>query len=288
MKRRIIAVLNRGGGGYKANCESELTDIVSGTGSLEVRSVEGADLAQALNHAATSADLVIVLGGDGTISLAASILGPAGTPMIALPGGTVNELVHRFYGKGDWRAALCETLAEPVTIKVAGGLAGKDLFLISAIFGMPSDWARAREALRKGRLAKAIELTLSGLDDAAEESLAYRSGGASGEARAVAVRCVGAWSAPPREPGLEAAALNARSLAAFVRLGADALTGEWRENPDITMLDAARLTLRRPGGLRAMIDGESRTLAPQAEIRFVSEAVQILAPRPRATSQKTR
>jgi diacylglycerol kinase family enzyme len=276
--RRIVAILNRGGGSYKASSEAELTSIVGDAGSLEVKSVQSSALAGALKEAAADADLVIVLGGDGTMALAASILGPNGPPMIMLPGGTMNRLVHRLYGKGDWRDTLRRTLADPATVMVEGGMAGADLFLISAIFGMPSDWSGAREALRKGRLSLAVELAIAGVRHAMSRRVSFRSDSTSGSAHAVAVRCAGAWSLPPREPSLEAAALNASSLAAFLRLGADALMGEPRKNPDVQTLEVTHLTISREGGVPTMLDGESRLLAPEVEVRFVREAFRILVP----------
>src|SRR5437764_12494474 len=83
-------------------------------------------------------EVLIVLGGDGTIRTAAEACAEKGSYLIPLPGGTMNMLPRALYGNVSWEEALKNTLAAPSLKVLSGGrIAGKQ-FLIAAIVGAPA------------------------------------------------------------------------------------------------------------------------------------------------------
>ena len=107
-----------------------------------------ADIEAALDEAIAEAEILIVLGGDGTIRSAAEKLLGKATILVPLPGGTMNMLPKALYGARPWKTALTDTLANPEIHDISGGMVGDHAFFVAALFGAPTLWADAREAAR--------------------------------------------------------------------------------------------------------------------------------------------
>jgi diacylglycerol kinase family enzyme len=102
-------------------------------------------------------EVLIVLGGDGTIRAAAETCAEKGSYLIPLLGGTMNMLPRALYGDVAWEESFKNTLAAPSLKVLSGGrIAGKQ-FLIAAIMGAPALLAEPRESLREGNIVNAIE-----------------------------------------------------------------------------------------------------------------------------------
>lgn len=94
---RFLAILNRGGGTLRTTdldvFSVRMRDTLESAGhSLKISIVDGDDLIEALEKAARarSIDVVLVGGGDGTISAAAACLMDTGKVLAVLPAGTMN------------------------------------------------------------------------------------------------------------------------------------------------------------------------------------------------------
>jgi diacylglycerol kinase family enzyme len=66
-------------------------------------------------------DVLIALGGDGTIQRAAQQYAENTAFLIPLPGGTMNILPRALYGELSWEDALKNTLATPSAKVLSGG-----------------------------------------------------------------------------------------------------------------------------------------------------------------------
>jgi len=66
-------------------------------------------------------EMLIVLGGDGTIRTAAQACAATNSFLIPLPGGTMNMLPQALYGDVSWEEALKNTLAAPSVKVLSGG-----------------------------------------------------------------------------------------------------------------------------------------------------------------------
>ena len=94
-------------------------------------------------------EVLIVLGGDGTIRTAAEACAEKASYLIPLPGGTMNMLPRALYGDVSWEEALKNTLADPVIKILSGGRVEDNQFFVAAIIGAPALWVEARESLRE-------------------------------------------------------------------------------------------------------------------------------------------
>ncbi|WP_307796569.1 bifunctional phosphatase PAP2/diacylglycerol kinase family protein [Actinomadura barringtoniae] len=114
------------------------------------------DLLKELEEAAVRAEVLGVMGGDGTINAGAKVALRHDVPMLPIPGGTLNHFT---------RALGLETAADAVAAYKKGGLAKVDVgsvtssggdelvFLNTASFGAYTELVHRRERL-EGRLGK--------------------------------------------------------------------------------------------------------------------------------------
>ncbi|HTK34147.1 MAG TPA: diacylglycerol kinase family protein [Caulobacteraceae bacterium] len=281
-RTRIFVVLNRASGRFRPDSERTAGDVLeqAGAGAVAVVAVEPDGLPAALDRAAAEAEVLAVLGGDGTARSAAARCGMGGPILVPLPGGTMNVLSRALYGAHPWPAVLRQVLADPRPWTLSGGRADGELFLISAILGVPSRWARAREALRHGHLKHAALMVRAALAHPWPDPLDYRFTDAlAGEARALAVRCPLTSRALGRDAQvLEAAAIDPHSAAQALRLGVDALFGRWRTDQAVTVARTPLIQTSRKGGVPAVLDGEAMRFDTPVNIAFVPAAVRVLLP----------
>src|SRR4051812_48721239 len=121
---RIAAVLNTASGSCSPESADTLIDILRSHG-IELVHIWCGNSSQ-LNQGFAEAEgynpeVLIVLGGDGTIRTAAERARASGPYLIPLPGGTMNVLLKALYGTGDWKEALERTLEKPMAKAVSGG-----------------------------------------------------------------------------------------------------------------------------------------------------------------------
>ncbi|WP_395442838.1 diacylglycerol/lipid kinase family protein [Caulobacter sp. UC70_42] len=121
---RVAALLNTSSGSCDASSRVALLAILEDARiePTKVWDVVGRDVDKALDAAMESRnDVLIVLGGDGTIRAAAQRSGQGVPLLMPLPGGTMNMLPKALYGARPWRQALQDTLKAPVIQPVHGG-----------------------------------------------------------------------------------------------------------------------------------------------------------------------
>jgi diacylglycerol kinase family enzyme len=279
--KRIVVVLNRASGSWTATCEHEverllreadLTDaIVLGAAPIEIEAT--------LDRAIADAEVLVVLGGDGTIRSAAEKLLGKSTILVPLPGGTMNMLPRALYGDRPWRTALADTLDHPEIHTVSGGMAGDRAFFVAALFGAPTLWADAREAAREGHLLEAAQKSVTAARRSMAEPLEYRFGALSGSAEAVAVVCpLVSRVLDENELCLEAAAIDTTTAGDALRLGFHALMDDWRLDPAVTRAKITSATISGHGGLPVILDGERVKMGRDVEVRFLPLAFRALAP----------
>lgn len=95
-------------------------------------------------------DGIAIAGGDGTIQAVACMAHRNGAkcPLLPLPLGTANMLVHRLYGHRS-ASEMLDTVGDTRVKPFRPGLAGEEIFLVAAALGFPSTVARAREMVRE-------------------------------------------------------------------------------------------------------------------------------------------
>ena len=279
--KRVTAVLNRSSGSWTPTCENEVTEVLSGAG-LSGATVVGAapaDIEQALDTAIANSDVLIVLGGDGTIRSAAEKLRDRDVILVPLPGGTMNMLPKALYGVRNWKTALIDTLAAPEIHDVSGGLVDDHAFFVAALFGAPTLWADAREAAREGHLLEAAQKSVTAARRSLAEPLEYVFGEQSGSAEAVAIVCpLISKILDEHELCLEAAAIDTPTAGDALRLGFHALMDDWREDPSVTRAKVRSAQISGHGGLPIILDGERVKMGREVKVTFVPLAFRALAP----------
>jgi diacylglycerol kinase family enzyme/membrane-associated phospholipid phosphatase len=86
----VVAVVNPvAGGGRAAGLADEVAHQLPLARIKELS--PGEDLGEALRQAATDAEVLGVVGGDGSVNMAAQVAKDAGLPLLVVPGGTFNH-----------------------------------------------------------------------------------------------------------------------------------------------------------------------------------------------------
>jgi diacylglycerol kinase family enzyme len=280
---KVGAIINTSSGGCDLESEEKMLNILKSTGIVEPKTwCGGADQMERSFAEATGQKLevLIVLGGDGTIRTAAEACAERGPYLIPLPGGTMNMLPRALYGDVSWEDALKNTLTAPSVKVLSGGRIADKQFFIAAIVGAPSLWAEARESIREGEIVDAIKKGGVAFQHMFGTKVQYLiSEKIKGEAEAVVLICpLISEGMSDSEQALEAAVIDVESAAEVIGLATAAAFGIWRDDRNIRLTKTKRVAVQSSKDIPAMLDGERVNLGKSAEINFVSRAVNVLVP----------
>ena len=280
---KVGAIINTSSGGCDLESEQKMLSILKRAGIAEPKMWCGeADQMEPsfAEAAGQKLEVLIVLGGDGTIRTAAEVCAQEGPYLIPLPGGTMNMLPRALYGEVSWGDALENTLTAPSAKVLSGGRIADKQFFIAAIVGAPALWTQARESIRDGDIIDAIEKGSVAFQKMFETKVQYLiSGEIKGEAEAVALICpVISEEMSDSEQALEAAVIGVESAAEVIGLATAAAFGKWREDRNILLTKTKRVGVQSSKNIPAILDGEIVNLGRSAQIDFVSRAVNVLVP----------
>ncbi len=280
---KVGVIINTSSGSYDSESEQKMLSILTGAGVVEpkVWCGEAKEMERFFAEAAgQKLEVLIVLGGDGTIRTAAEACAEKGSYLIPLPGGTMNMLPRALYGNVSWEEALKKTLTAPSTKVLSGGRVASKQFFIAAIVGAPALWTQPRESMREGNIADAIKKGSVAFRRMFEAKVQYLiSGGAKGETEAVALICpLISEEMSDSEQALEAAIIDVESAAEVVGLATTAAFGKWRDDRNILLTKTKRVNVQSSKDIPATLDGEKVNLGRSAEIDFVSRALTVLVP----------
>lgn len=239
----------------------------------EVFSVNG-DFDRVLEKAKSlPSDGVIVHAGDGTIRAALEKLNQ---PVLPLPGGTLNWFSRAAVGDGHWELILKRALDAPRIRMFPAGEINGERFFLCAMMGEAVHWQKSREALRGGRVADALMKAKHAL----VRSVARRPITAKGRAAQVTGDTVIAFTATASARHddfgtFEVAALSHSSAEDLLRLGFDAITEEWRRSPKSTLFTATDFEVKSTKRIAVLLDGEFRTVPPQAIVTMLEDAAPV-------------
>ncbi|MET0275069.1 MAG: diacylglycerol kinase family protein [Phenylobacterium sp.] len=277
---RVEVVANIASGSVGKDAPAQAEKIFADFGlTPNIRAPAPGDIEAELKAAVDAApELLVVIAGDGTARAAAELCGPDGPVVAPLPGGTMNMLPHAIYGVQSWQDALTAALSEGVERKLGGGEVEGHRFLVAAILGSPALWAPAREAARHGQRRLALLRARRAIGRAFSGRLRYTiDGGQREKAEALTFMCPLVSRALHEDEGaLEAAALDVKGAADAFRLGFHALTGDWRNDPNVEVERCQTAHIWAAHGIPAILDGESVKLKSLAEVRYVPNLVRVL------------
>src|SRR4029434_1510426 len=236
-------------GGCDWECEDKMLDILKGAGIVEAKIWCGnADqMERSFTEAARQKlEVLVALGGDGTIRTAAEACAAQGRYLIPLPGGTMNMLARALYGHMSWQDALDKILAAPATKVLSGGRVADKRFFIAAIVGAPTLWAEARESIRERDIGDAIEKGAVAFHSMFETKVRYFiSGVKKGEAEAIVVICpLISDEMSDSEQALAAAAIEVENVAEVIGFLTAAAFGKWRDDRNILLTKTNRVRVQ--------------------------------------------
>ncbi|MES2225524.1 MAG: diacylglycerol kinase family protein [Patescibacteria group bacterium] len=281
--RKIGAVLNTASGSCTNESVPEMEAIFQTYGLKPVRiwCGDSNELPAAFAEVEKrDLDVLVVLGGDGTIRSAAELCTADGPLLIPLPGGTMNILPRALYGGGTWQEILGRVLANPVTKQVSGGEVAGHRFFISAICGAPALWADAREALRAGDIKGVVEYGKVAMSRMFAEKIHYRFNDATeGDVEALTVTCplVSSGLADDREV-FEAAVIDVNDAGEVFALATAAAFKGWREAKRVEVIRTKKVVVSSDRDVPIILDGETVEVGREVSIEFLSIAFTALVP----------
>ena len=285
----VGAIINTSSGGCDSESEAEMLDILKGEGvtNCEAWCGQADQMERAFAEARTHPlEVLVVLGGDGTIRTAAEACTQTGTYLLPLPGGTLNMLPRALYGEVSWQDALENTLANPATKLLSGGRTGDELFFVAAVAGAPALWMEARESIRERDIVDAVEKSAVVFQALFDTKIRYSiSSETSDEAEVLAIICpLVSEEMSESEQALEAAAIDVENAAGLLGLATAAAFGKWRDDASVTLTKTDRVTVQSSKDIPLFLDGERVKVGKNAEINFVPKAVNVIVPAHRITS----
>jgi diacylglycerol kinase family enzyme len=281
---KVGAIINTSSGGCDTESEAEMIDILKGANVRNCKTWCGEPdrIKTAFAEVAEyKPEVLVVLGGDGTIRTAAEACTGTDTFLLPLPGGTLNVLPRALYGNSSWQEPLKATLANPLTKELSGGRVGDKLFFVAAVVGAPGLWMEAREAVREGDILDALRKARIALEAMFDTKIRYFiSPAVNGEAEVVAVICpLVSQQMSDSEQALEAAAIDVENAAELLGLATAAAFGRWRDNESVTLTKTHQVIVESKKGIPLFLDGERVKVGTEAEISFVPHTVNVIVPK---------
>ena len=278
---KVGAIINTSSGGCDLDSEEKMLAQLKSAGIVgaKIWCGEADQTERAFAEAGRQKlEMLIVLGGDGTIRTAAQACAATNSFLIPLPGGTMNMLPQALYGDVSWEEALKNTLAAPSVKVLSGGRVADKQFFVATILGAPSLWVEPREAIREADIVAAIEKGSVAFQKMFETKVQYLiSEEVKGEAEAVAIICpLISEEMADSDQALEAAIIDVESAGEVIGFVTNAAFGEWRHNKNVFLIRTKRVSVESSKDIPAILDGERVNLGRSARIEFVSKAVKVI------------
>src|SRR5664280_418844 len=151
MGARVPVIINTSSGAPKiSGLSADLADRFKSAGfEPDIRFVNSPELAAEVRRAvAAKPEVIVIGGGDGTLSAAASSLIGTGTALGILPLGTLNHFAKDLHIPLDIEGAV-QTIAGAQTLKVDVGAVNDRFFLNNSSLGLYPKVVAGRDALRQ-------------------------------------------------------------------------------------------------------------------------------------------
>jgi diacylglycerol kinase family enzyme len=286
---KVGAIINTSSGGCDSASEGEMLSLLKSVraSNYETWCGQAHQIETAFAEAAThKLDVLVVLGGDGTIRTAAKACIRTGTSLLPLPGGTMNMLPRALYGEASWQETLEKTLAGAMSKTLSAGRTEEELFFVAAVIGAPALWMEVRESMRKRDIFDVVEKSAGAFQAMFDTKIRYSmSSETQGEAKVIAVICpLVSEQMSDSEQALEAAVINTESATELFGLATAAALGKWRDDRAVMLTKTKRVTIQSTRDIPLFLDGERVKANNNAEITFVPSAVNVIVPAEEITS----
>ena len=206
-------------------------------------------------------DTVVLFAGDGTINAALCALAKWKGSFLILPGGTMNLLAKTLHDSLDPATIIRAAHEEKTRVALPFVEAGPHRAFVGLILGPAASWARAREAMRKGKIGRLVSAARA----------AWRR---TFDRKGIRIEGVGklrhhyqAVFVSPVDKGLEVIGVDARDWGSIAQIGWEWVNGDWIAANAVNRAHAQELRVRDRRKVLALFDGEPVTLEPGTPIR---------------------
>ena len=285
----LIVVINADAGRVRQLGPRMLRSLVRRRGPADLSRVittDRHDLNQCLVEAAClSPRAIAIIGGDGTAHGAIETLTPVGVPAIPLPGGTMNRLAARVFGRAKLEQCVA-SLEEGSARSLAGGKVAGRSFFVAAGFGGWMQVQLLRERLRKPKSIVGLRALLRMAPRQFADRVQWVAGDAAPLSHTTLIVGVGridtafGFGLERHEPALfEAAGADIRDWGEVAWVTGAALLRRWRRLRRITALSARALQIEsNHDGTPTLLDGEFHMLGRVNTVTFEPDLGLVWAP----------
>lgn len=280
----LTAIINPSSGSVPADAQALLQAALEemGEGASIHLITPDCSLQSMLEASGSAPDAVIVWAGDGTVASVLDLAGPAGPPVLALPGGTMNLLHKAIHGEADWRGCLSGALKSGASTTIPAGVVGGRKFYVAAMLGNLTHLAESREALRAGNPLEAVAALGQAPVLDLETTLDVRADH-GGEAGVTHLPATAAAVLPSARMGggLEVGAIDPGNILELTATGLAAMFRDWRELDTVSRVFARTVIVEQRHGedIHATLDGEIVMLPPRVIFSRVDQAARVLSAR---------
>jgi diacylglycerol kinase (ATP) len=290
LKPRAALLFNpRAGRGRGGRTLERIAAELGAAYELDVVPTSGPDHCRelAVRSAAARHEVVFVLGGDGTLRLAAGALAGTTTALGPLPGGTTN-VVALSLGLPRDPVAAARALAHGSVRELDVGRAGDDVFLMQVSGGLDARVMAAVDPRWKRRFGK-LAVAWTGLREWARYRFPLFTLEVDGEPTAATGFVVANLAeyagrfhivpdARPDDRALELLVFRGRRRRDALGFALDLARGRHLDRADVEIRRAGRVVVGGPGRLELQADGDPFAAAPPFEIRLSARRLRVLAP----------
>jgi diacylglycerol kinase family enzyme len=296
---RFAAVLNSEGGTLRttdldAFAKRTAETLESAGHKIDIDIVPGKDVAEALDKAAArrNIDVVLVGGGDGTVSTAAARLMGKKKALAILPAGTMNLFARSLRIPQSLDAAIA-AFADGHIVSVDIASANGEPFVHQFSVGMHAKMIHLRDKMqfgsRLGKMRASARAAYDTLANPPKMDVTLTIGEAEVVARASAIgvtnNLFGEGHLPyadnPAGGVLGIYVTVARQKGELMKFMLNVARGKWRDNEhvEIHQTDKVKLNIRSSRRkLYAAMDGELVDLTPETTIEIHPKALKVLVP----------
>ena len=244
------------------------------------------DIGQCLLDAARAEPRAIaIIGGDGTAHAAIETLTPLGVASIPLPGGTMNRLSARVFGRANLEQCVA-SLEQGQARSLAGGRVGERAFFVAAGFGGWMQVQSLRERLRRPKSIAGVRALVRMAPRQFADRVTWASEGAASLCHSTLIVGVGridtafGFGLERHEPALfEAAGADIRDWGDLAWVTGAAALRRWRRLKRVTALSTRKLLIEsNHDGMPALLDGEFHMLARVNTVTFHPDLGLVWAP----------
>lgn len=289
--RKICFIVNPLAGGGRIKAETLIHTSVGRSGvpfevTLTTHQGHATELARSAAHRA--GELVVAVGGDGTVNEVANGLIETDTPLGLIPAGSGNALA-RSLGVPVDPVEACRCLLDPRLRTIDVGQVAGRYFLSTVGIGLDADvcWLYSRRRGKRGLLPYIATTAIASWAYVREEVTVTLDDGISIQRRPILLTVAntpqygyGATIAPgalPDDGLLDLCVLETNKIRALWH-ARRMFTGTISQMPGFSLVRTPTLRIERSGPGRLQLDGEALEADGMLDVRIVPQSLRVVVP----------